>query len=44
MNKAGEVKTVAMNWTNPKTGQRFIKGQLYPVTYYGFTTWFRRFK
>jgi integrase len=27
-------------WTNPRNGQTYIPGQLYPVTYWGFDSWY----
>jgi integrase len=31
-------------WTNPKTGKVYEPDRLYPVTYWGFDTWFDRVK
>ena len=27
-------------WTNPRNSQTYIPGQLYPVAYWGFDSWF----
>jgi integrase len=27
-------------WVNPRNGKRYVPGELYPVTYWGFDSWF----
>jgi|GEM_PF-4935128 integrase len=37
------IYTEKSRWTNPKNGKVYVRGGTYPVTYWGFRSWFTRY-